>query len=321
MTNLLNNKKILVTGGSGFIGSHLVEKLVSLNAEVSVLIRNSSDLWRLSSVKDKISIYETNFLDPVNLKQTLEKIKPEIIFHTMADIRVKRDPNLLNSMIENNFQTTINLIRNLNKEKLELFINFGTCEEYGDGEVPFKENQKEIPVSPYSLSKTMTTYLSSYLAKIENFPIITVRPFLTYGPKQVNEQLIPFIIRSMIKGEKVNTGKMEQTRDLVHVNDVVSALIKIPGSNIKKGEIINICSGKEIQVKSIVKKICDLTNRPFEEFVETSAPYRIGETMHFYGSNEKAKKLLNWTPQISFDEGLKETVEWYKDYLKFKEMH
>lgn len=316
MPNSLKGRKVLVTGGAGFIGSHLAEKLVSLGADVYILTRKSSDLWRLDSVKDKIFIYGVDFLNPGDLKEVLRKISPEIVFHTMADIRVNRELELLGHMIENNFQSMINLIGSLDKDKLKLFVNFGTCEEYGDGEVPFLESQREIPVSPYSLSKTMGTYFSSYLAKIEDFPIVIIRPFLTYGPKQVNNQLIPFMIRSMIKGEKVNSTKMEQTRDFIHVNDVVSALMKIPVSDVKKGEIINICSGEEVQVKEVVEKICDLTERSFEEYVRTSAPYRIGEMMHFYGSNEKAKKLLNWEPEISFKQGLKETVEWYKEYLK-----
>ncbi len=309
------NKKILVTGGAGFIGSNLVEKLILLGAKVFVLVRENTDLWRLNPVMNKISLYEADFLNYNNLKETMDKINPEIIFNCMADIRVKRDSELLNHMINNNFNSTLNLIKATKKDSLKLFINFGTCEEYGDGKVPFRESQKEIPVSPYSLSKTMSTYLSSYLAKIENFPIITVRPFLTYGPRQINDQLIPFMIRSMLRGEKVNAGKMEQTRDFIHIDDVVSALVKIPVSEIKNGEIINICSGKEIQIKEVVMKICELTGRSFKEYVETSAPYRIGEMMNFYGSNEKAKKLLSWEPKIPLDEGLKETVEWYRKHL------
>ena len=191
----------------------------------------------------------------------------------------------------------------------------GTCEEYGDGKVPFEEDYREIPVSPYSLSKIFGTYLSSYFAKIEEFPIITVRPFLTYGPKQVNSQLIPFVISSLLNNRKINLGKMEQTRDFIHVSDVVSALIKIPFSNVKKGEIINICSGKEMQIKSVVNKICELVEVSFEEYIGTTQPYRVGEMMRFYGSNQKAKKMLNWEPKINLDDGLKETVEWYREYL------
>ena len=176
MLGLLEGRKVLVTGGAGFIGSHLVEKLVSLGADVSVLTKKHTDLWRLDSVKDKISIYGMDFLNTLDLKEAISKINPVIVFHLMADIRVDREPELLEHMIRNNFQSTINLIKSLDKEKLKLFVNFGTCEEYGDGEVPLKEHYKEIPVSPYSLSKVMNTYLSLYLAKIEGFPIVTVRP-------------------------------------------------------------------------------------------------------------------------------------------------
>jgi len=316
MLDSMKETKILVTGGAGFIGSHLVEKLVSLGADVSVLTRKSTNLWRLDSIKDKISMFRVDFSNINELREVLSNINPEIVFHTIADIRVNRDPRLLEDMIKNNFWVTINLIKSLDKKKLKLFVNFGTCEEYGDGNVPFKENHKEIPVSPYSLSKIMGTYLSSYLAKIESFPIIVVRPFLTYGPKQINDQLIPFMIKSMLRGEKINSTRMEQTRDFIYITDVVSALVKIPISGIKKGEIINICSGEEIQIKKVVKRICELTGRSFEKCIGTGAPYRIGEMMNFYGSNDKARKLLNWKPKVSFEKGLKETVEWSKEHFR-----
>jgi UDP-glucose 4-epimerase len=313
MLETLNGSNVLVTGGNGFIGSHLVEKLVLIGANVTLLVREDSDLSSLEKIRDKVKICVIDFLNKEKLEDTLIGIQPEVIYHLMADIRVARDPELLDHMIENNFLSTFNFIRAIDKEKLKTFVNVGTCEEYGDNIVPLKEDYREIPVSPYSLSKTITTYLCGYLAKIEDLPIITVRPFLTYGPKQKSKQLIPLVIESMIKGEKIDLGKMETSRDFIHVSDVVSALVKVPLSNIENGEIINIGSGKEIQIKEVVKKICKITGRDFEEYILQDRQSRKGEMMHFYCSNEKAKKLLDWNVEVDFDEGLKETIDWWRN--------
>tara|TARA_Y100000034_G_C6901367_1_gene416983 strand:- start:1142 stop:2086 length:945 start_codon:yes stop_codon:yes gene_type:complete len=312
MEEYYKDKRVLVTGGGGFIGSHLVKKLISLKAKTSVLVRKTSDLWRLEDVIDEIKVIRTDF---ENTKE-LREVNPEIVFNLMADTNHERDPEIFEEIINNNYSNTVRLIRGLEDCDLDLFVQVGTCEEYGDGKVPFNENQKEIPVSPYSLSKVFGSHLVRYLNKIEGFPIVGVRPFLTYGPMQVNDMLIPSTIRSLFKEEKLNTTKMEQTRDLIYVDDVVSGFLKVGASENVRGEIINIGSGKETSIKEVVETICKLTGRNVDDFVVMDKPYRKGEAMHFYCSNEKAKRLLDWEPETSLGDGLKKTVDWYRDYLE-----
>ena len=166
MEEYYKDKRVLVTGGGGFIGSHLVKKLISLKAKTSVLVRKTSDLWRLEDVIDEIKVIRTDF---ENTKE-LREVNPEIVFNLMADTNHERDPEIFEEIINNNYSNTVRLIRGLEDCDLDLFVQVGTCEEYGDGKVPFNENQKEIPVSPYSLSKVFGSHLVRYLNKIEGFP-------------------------------------------------------------------------------------------------------------------------------------------------------
>ncbi|HIG52318.1 TPA: SDR family NAD(P)-dependent oxidoreductase [Candidatus Pacearchaeota archaeon] len=317
--NSYKGKRILITGGSGFIGSHLIEEFLKLGAKVFIFVKKESDLWRIKHLKERIEIFYPDYNKRESLNNLLNEVNPEIIFNLLAITKQERNPDLLEKIIENNFLSTFKLINALKTNpfmKLNLFVNIGTCEEYGDGEVPFLENQREIAVSPYSLSKVFQSHLASYLSKIEKFPIVTVRPFLTYGPKQINDLFIPYIIRSFLKEEKIHTTKMEQTRDLIYVDDVISALLKIPFSNIKFGEIINIGSGVETKMMDLVKKIAGICKKNYQDYVIIDKPYRQGETIHFYCSNEKARKLLKWAPETSLEEGLKKTIQWNREFLK-----
>ena len=315
--NSLKEKNIMVTGGAGFIGSHLVRKLLDSEARVTVLTRPDTDLWRIKDIINKVDILSTNFQDLKELESMIDNFEPEIIFNLMSNIDMTKKFENIEPMIKNNFLNTFYLIKVLkNKKYFKSFINIGTCGEYSGKSVPFLESNREAPISPYLLSKVFSTHLSSYLGKMENFPIITLRPFLTYGPRQINGQFIPFLISNLIEGKKVKVTKMEQTKEFVYVDDVIEALIMVPFKEIPYGEIINIGPGKETKIREVAEIICESIGRDFNEYIEMSLPHREGEAMHFYGSNEKAKNLLGWEPKISVEDGLRKTVEWYKDYLK-----
>jgi UDP-glucose 4-epimerase len=308
-------KSVLVTGGAGFIGSYLVRALLENGANVTITTRNSTDLWRLNDVIKKIKIENLNLQSKEQVFALIEKVKPNIVFNLMSDIDVRRDISLVEHMVKNNFISTLNLITALvNRDFLEYFINTGTCEEYGDGKTPFLESQKEIPVSPYSLSKVFSTHLAGYMGKIQKFPIVNVRPFLTYGPKQINKQFIPYIISSLLKDKELNLTKMEQTRDFIYVDDVVSGMLKIPLSKIQNGETINLGSGEETILREVVEIICKKLEKDFDKYVKCTLPYREGETMHFYSSIKKAEALLGWKPKISLEEGLEKTINWFKSH-------
>jgi nucleoside-diphosphate-sugar epimerase len=315
MSSNYHKKRILVTGGAGFIGSHLTEKLIGLGADVSLITRPTTDLWRIKDFEEGVRIFPHDFDQESELCRILEETRPEIVFNLMAEVDARREPELVRRMVTNNFMNTLRLVEALRHSNgFEFFVNVGTCEEYGDGDAPFSESQRESPVSPYSLSKTLSTHLFSYLGRIEKLPCLTLRPFLTYGPRQVNNQLVPYVIRSLLKGEEINLTGMGQTRDFVYVGDVVGALLSAPFSKAKSGEVINIGSGKETKVREVIKMLQDLTGN--DSRVKTDLPYRRGENMSFYCSNERAKKLLGWSNKTELRQGLKRTVMWYQSHLE-----
>lgn len=311
------NVRVLVTGGNGFIGSHLTSSLVDLNSEVYIITR-SNDTKNISEILDKIKFFKADLTDYQKLNKTIKDIQPEVIFHLASDVNASRDISLLHQSIDNNLNGTINLLNSLNSINYKVFVNVGTCEEYGNAKTPFTEDISPIPVSPYSTSKVATTYYCKMLHETQKFPIVMLRPFLTYGPRQVNKMFIPSLIINALQNKDFRMTKGEQTREFNYVDDIVDGMLKSALSKKAIGEIINIGNGKEYRIINVAKKILEVIDSKSK--LDTSLPYRPGETMHFYCSNKKAKDLLDWKPSTSLEEGLKKTIEWYSYVFKTGEI-
>jgi nucleoside-diphosphate-sugar epimerase len=312
MTEYLNLKeeKVCVTGANGFIGYHLTKHLIHVGARVHALIHKND--YRIKLLKDDCKVYNIDLLNSNVLSKLAETIRPKIIFHLAALVNVDRSPNLISKMMRVNFEGTVNLLRAFGNAGYECFINTGTCEEYGDIPTPFKEDQCPNPVSPYSVSKASATLYCSMLAKTQKFPILTLRPFLTYGPFQISNMLIPDTIKKALKGETFEMTEGEQTREFNFVDDIVEGYLAAAATPVAPGEIINIGNGKEYTVRNVVEKILAILGNPIIPAIGALA-YRSGETWHFYCDNSKAKKILGWGPKVDLDEGLKKTINWYSE--------
>ena len=310
----LEGTRVLVTGAAGFIGSHLSRELVKKSAEVHLIDRPGISTARIKDILNKVSVHHVDVTDFASLRNSIREIKPQKIFHLAACVDVTRDWNVIDKMIDVNIKGTINLLRSLDGVDYGCFVNVGASEEYGDNLAPFRENQAPHPVSPYSASKASTVMFCQMLHKTMNLPIVTVRPFLTYGPGQESQMLIPSLIKSLLKGKSFKMTKGEQTRDLNYVDDIVEGFILAGTTPEAIGEVINLGSGVEHRIKDVVRMIASLMGSPVT--LEIGAlPYRPGETMHHYCSNEKAKKILGWRPNVPLEDGLKRTVDWYKEFL------
>ncbi len=313
----LRNKKILVTGAAGFIGSFLIKRLVEEHAEVHALIQEAENLFRIRDTTEKISIHQGDIADFYSVRHCIEKVKPEVVFHLAAVRNVQRDLTLLDKVIDINLKGTANLIKVLgeNKQQLQRFISTGTCEEYGDGQVPFKEEQREIPVSPYSFSKVAATYLCQMVHITTGMPIVVVRPFLTYGPYQSIDMFVPSVIYHCISKKDFQMTSGDQTREFNYVEDIVEGFVLAAVCKGAVGEVINIGNGIEYKVREVAEKIVSKFDNTIKLNAGTLAK-RVGEARNFYCSNEKAKKLLGWQPRYSLDEGLDISVKWYKKHAK-----
>jgi len=311
----MNVDNILVTGGDGFIGSNLIRELLKDNYKVSTTSRKPLEETSLRDLRGRIDFHKLDLTNENHVTKLIKKVNPNVIIHLASIINKKNDPSSLNDSMKN-IQMSLNIYNSsLKLENLHIIINFGTAEEYSNNISPLTENQIGIAVSPYSLSKIQINKLSTYFHKIHNLPVVTLRPFLVYGENQSPTMIIPYIITQGLKNNQIKTTPGEQTRDFIYVKDLTSAIIRVIEIPKKEllGETINICSSKEITVREVIEKIKQLTNSNSK--INFNIPYRKNEAMRFFGSNEKAKKLLKWEPSYPIEEGLKRTVNWYKNNM------
>ncbi|MBX2811304.1 MAG: NAD-dependent epimerase/dehydratase family protein [Myxococcales bacterium] len=304
----LNGKRILVTGANGFMGSHLIRRLLRTKASsiYGLYLRETSLVEGLD-----LELREVDLTQPEAVTAAIKEIRPEIIFNLAAMVNVGRDLNLASSLFAVNTQGPINLVTACAAEGFESFVHIGTCEEYGDNPTPFTEDQVPNPVSPYSASKVAATYFFQMLHKTQKLPVTVLRPFLTYGPHLRNRMLTTMLIKAGLKGESLEMTSAEQTREFNYVDDVVEGFIQAAQTPAADGQIINIGCGDEVKIADMARLVMELFDGQLR--VELGAlPYRPGETWHFYCSNKKAQELLGYTPKVSLREGLTRTIDWYR---------
>ncbi len=305
---------VLVTGANGFIGSHLSRYLVNLNADVHVFVRESSDRSRIRDREDRLTVWHGDITDYSSVLRCLANAKPKIIFHLAAVRDVARDIRLLDPMFSINLTGTINLFRAVQEAGIfpACVVNTGSSEEYGKGQAPFLESQREMPVSPYSASKAASTHLAQMAYKSLGMPVVTLRPFLAYGPEQDTDMFVPSLIRHCLEKKDFRMTSGDQTRDFVYIEDVVDAYLRAAFSNSAIGEVINIGSGIEYRIRDIAEKILQKMGNPIQLIIGAREK-RQGEADHFFCSNKKAYDALGWSPKTDINEGLDRTIAWFRD--------
>ena len=315
-SQLFAGMPVLVTGANGFIGSHLSRYLVNLNAEVHVFIRDGSNRFRLCDIEDRITVWRGDITHYSSLYNCLDGARPKVIFHLAAARDVTRDIRLLDSMFNINLTGTINLFRAVQETGLSLsaLVNTGSSEEYGNGQVPFVESQREMPVSPYSASKVAATHVGQMLYRTSGLPVVTLRPFLVYGPGQGTDMFIPSLIRHCLEKKDFRMTAGDQTRDLIYVDDVVDAYVRTAVSRQAVGEVINVGSGIEYRIRDVAEKIVRNMESPVRLMIGVLQK-RTGEAEHFFCNNDKAREILGWSPAVSLDKGLDRTISWYHHSL------
>jgi nucleoside-diphosphate-sugar epimerase len=313
------NKHVLVTGATGFIGSHLVKRLVKEGAHVSALLMSECDPGSIADLFEHIKIIKADIADVVSLHTALALEKPEIVFHLAACVDVRRDWECVSLMIENNLVGTANLLHVLKDRQIDLMINIGSSEEYGDASSPQFETNRELPVSPYSFSKVAAVYLCQMAARVFNFPVVTARLFPVYGPGQNTGMFIPSAIIKLLNREEFRMSPGEQIREFNYVDDVVEALIRLSASDDNIiGSVINVGNGIPYKIIEVIDTIKGLIDD--NACIQVGAlPYRVGEVMESYCDNSLLKRLTGWEPQFSLEEGLRLTVQGYRNELPARE--
>ena len=316
------NKKILVTGAGGFIGSHLTERLVELGADVTALVRyNSRNDWGMielfpEETKEKINVITGDIKDGDAMRWAAKDM--DIIFHLAALIPIPYSYIHPRESIETNIIGTLNLLLAAQENNVERIIHTSTSETYGTAQyVPIDEKHPLHGQSPYSASKIGADKIAESFFSSYGLPVATIRPFNTYGPRQSARAVIPTIITQALTMNKVFLGSGHPTRDLTYVSDTVEGFIKIAEADDRVlGEVINIGSNFEISIADLAKKIVSLIDDTIPiKFDEKRVRPEKSEVERLWVDNTKAKKMLGWKPKVLLDDGLKRTLEWISENI------
>ena len=311
---------VLVTGADGFIGSHLVEKLLEEGYNVRAFVYyNSFNSWGWLDTLDKnklskIEIFSGDIRDPNGVKEAMKGI--DIVFHLAALIAIPFSYHSPDSYVDTNIKGTLNVLQAARDLKTKRILITSTSEVYGTAKyVPIDENHPYQGQSPYSATKIGADRLAESFYRSFNMPITIVRPFNTYGPRQSSRAVIPTIITQLLNGEtEIKLGALTPTRDFNYVKDTVKGFIEIAKSENTIGEEINIATCSEISIEELALEIINQIN-PKAKIIcdeERLRPDK-SEVNRLLGCNKKIKKLTNWSPEYSFEEGIKETIEWFKN--------
>jgi NAD dependent epimerase/dehydratase len=316
-----SRKVVLVTGAGGFIGSHLTEHLVNCGAKVKAFVKyNSRNDWGLleSLPKEKLNEIEVimgDLRDSDAIRQAAKGV--EIIFHLGALIAIPYSYVHPREFVETNVIGTLNVLVAAQENSVEKIVHTSTSEVYGTAQyVPIDEKHPLRGQSPYSASKIAADMLAESFYRSFGLPVAIIRPFNTFGPRQSARAVIPTIISQALTKKQIYLGSLHPTRDYTYIDDIVEAFIKVAESPNSTGEVINTGSNSEISIGDIAKKVIAIIGK--NRKIATD-PRRIrppnSEVERLCCGNTKARELLNWEPRISFDEGLKKTIEWIVDNI------
>lgn len=314
--------KVLVTGAGGFIGSHLCEELVSQGEEVRAFVRyNSRNEKGLlndlpEEIKSQIEVIPGDLKDPDGVKKAVRGCKK--VFHLGALIAIPYSYFHPFNFVQTNVVGTAHLLNAcLEEDSVERIIHTSTSEVYGTAQyVPIDERHPLQAQSPYAASKIAADKLAESYHLSFGLPIAIIRPFNTFGPRQSLRAIIPTIISQAIETPKIRLGNLKPRRDFLFVKDTVRGFIQLGKCDEAIGKVVNIGSGKDISIGELAKTILILVGQEASiELEERRIRPDKSEVMHLLAGTQLAKKLFGWEPQYSLEEGLKKTIEWYRENL------
>lgn len=316
----MSHKKVLVTGGAGFIGSHLSEALVRSGYRVAAFLQYNSrgaidDLEYVDpSVLSEIELVWGDLKDPDSVRRAVKGC--DIVFHLGALIGIPYSYQNPRDVVETNVLGTLNVLEAARDYGVSRVLHTSTSEVYGTARM--EKITEEHPLqgqSPYSASKIGADKIAESYFDSYGLPVVTIRPFNTYGPRQSMRGVIPTIIGQALFQEVIHVGSLEPMRDFTFVLDTVDAFLKAATIAGNEGKTINLGVGKTISIGNILERIMALTGAVGKKVVRQENRQRPeqSEVMRLCSDNSLALKCLGWSPQTSLEEGLSKTIHWVRD--------
>ena len=314
--NDFEGKTVLVTGAGGFIGSHLTERLAGLNAKVRALVHynalGSAGWLDGSPCREHVEVLAGDISDRDSVRNAMQGA--EVVFHLAALIAIPYSYRAPDSYVRTNVVGTLNVLQSARELGVGRVVHTSTSEVYGTArQVPIEETHPLQGQSPYSASKIGADKMAEAYHLSFGLPVVTVRPFNTFGPRQSARAVIPTIITQALKGGVVRLGSLHPTRDLNFVSNTVDGFLLAATAPEAVGRTINLGTGREISVGDLASLIGRLMNCPIK--IE-SEDQRIrpdkSEVERLLASNALAASLLNWQPKVALEEGLTQTIDWLR---------
>ena len=316
-----NGKKVLVTGAGGFIASHLMERLVSEGAQVRGFVRYNSrnDLgmlkWLAPEIFSQIEIMQGDLRDNEAVRNAVRGV--DTVFHLGALIAIPYSYVNPREVIDVNIMGTLNVLMAARDLGTRRVVHTSTSEVYGTAQyVPIDEKHPLQGQSPYSASKIGADRIAESFYRSFETPVVTLRPFNTFGPGQSMRAVIPTIIVQALTRDEVKLGSLEPSRDFTFAKDTANGFVKVAEAEGVLGEEINLGNDNTIRIGDLAEKIFKLIGKT-PKIVADPQRVRPGksEVMKLWASNEKAKRMIGWEPRISLDEGLRATIEWISAHI------
>jgi NAD dependent epimerase/dehydratase len=324
MSRIEKNAQVLVTGADGFIGSHLTEALVREGYKVRAFVYyNSFNSWGwldrcAPDVKGKFEVFSGDIRDPHGVKQAMKDCSA--VLHLAALIAIPYSYHSPDTYVETNIKGTLNVLQAARELGVKRIIHTSTSEVYGTAQyVPIDEKHPLQGQSPYSASKIGADQLAYSFYSSFKLPVVTIRPFNTYGPRQSARAVIPTIITQIARGRKeIELGSTTPTRDFSYISDTVNGFIRALQSDSGVGEVINLGSNFEISIGQIANLIAKSLNTEIEIVAkqERLRPDN-SEVERLWADNSKAEQLFSWSPSYvqlqGLEKGIKETIDWFQN--------
>jgi NAD dependent epimerase/dehydratase len=305
----------LVTGAGGFIGSHLAERLVELGANVRAFVHYNAlgtyGWLDRSPVLDQMTVVAGDITDRDSVRQAMLGV--DTVFHLAALIAIPYSYRAPGSYVRTNVEGTLNVVQGAHEVGCRRLVHTSTSEVYGTARyVPIDEEHPLAGQSPYSATKIGADKIAEAFYRSFDVPIVTVRPFNTYGPRQSARAVIPTIITQMLCGEPVALGNLSPTRDFNYVSNTVDGFLLAAQSSRALGETINLGSGREISIGDLALMIGKLAGRTIDvRDDDTRFRPPASEVGRLLAENIKAQLLLDWIPRVTLEDGLRRTIDWF----------
>ena len=305
---LSQNRRVLLTGGTGFIGANLAQRLVADGHQVSLLIRDGADLVRVRPVEDRVKTYVADLLDARSVRQVLLKAEPEVVYH-LASTPFNPPTIPPQTHIDVVVSGTLNLLEALADRPDTRVVYTGSGAEYGSGS-RLNESSPLSPGTVLGAAKAAASILTQTYARLYGMQTVVLRLFTPYGRWEHPGRLIPHTILSALDGRDIAMSLGDQKRDYCYIDDVVEALVLAGTRPVPAGTVLNVCSGRPTAVRDIVELTLELMGNPVRA-LPGALPTRPDEIMEMSGDISAARRVLEWEPRVSLKDGLRETIAWF----------